>query len=99
MEPGCAFGTGTHQTTQLCMKALEKYMHKGDKVADIGMGSGILSILARKLGASYVYGCDNDETVIEVARENMKRNLDTYFEETDSESIVSLYSNRKLKAG
>ena len=74
LEPGCAFGTGTHQTTQLCMKALEKYMKKGDKVADIGMGSGILSILAKKLGASYVYGCDTDETVIEVAKENAKKN-------------------------
>lgn len=74
LEPGCAFGTGTHQTTQLCMKALEKYMKKGDSVADIGMGSGILSILAKKLGASYVYGCDNDDTVIEVAKENAKKN-------------------------
>ncbi len=74
LEPGCAFGTGTHQTTQLCMKALEKYMNKGDKVADIGMGSGILSILAKKLGASYVYGCDTDDTVIEVAKENSKKN-------------------------
>ena len=74
LEPGCAFGTGTHQTTQLCMKALEKYMKKGDKVADIGMGSGILSILAKKLGASYVYGCDTDETVIEVAKENADKN-------------------------
>jgi len=74
LEPGCAFGTGTHQTTQLCMKALEKYMKKGDKVADIGMGSGILSILAKKLGASYVYGCDTDETVIEVAKENAIKN-------------------------
>ncbi len=74
LEPGCAFGTGTHQTTQLCMKALEKYMKQGDKVADIGMGSGILSILAKKLGASSVYGCDNDETVIDVARENAKKN-------------------------
>lgn len=74
LEPGCAFGTGTHQTTQLCMKALEKYMKKGDKVADIGMGSGILSILAKKLGASYVYGCDTDETVIEVAKENAVKN-------------------------
>ena len=74
LEPGCAFGTGTHQTTQLCMKALEKYMNKGDKVADIGMGSGILSILAKKLGASYVYGCDTDDTVIEVAKENAKKN-------------------------
>ena len=74
LEPGCAFGTGTHQTTQLCMKALEKYMKKGDKVADIGMGSGILSILAKKLGASYVYGCDTDETVIDVAKENALKN-------------------------
>lgn len=74
LEPGCAFGTGTHQTTQLCMKALEKYMKKGDRVADIGMGSGILSILAKKIGASYVYGCDNDDTVIEVAKENAKKN-------------------------
>lgn len=74
LEPGCAFGTGTHQTTQLCMKALEKYMKSGDKVADIGMGSGILSILAKKLGASFVYGCDNDETVIDVAKENARKN-------------------------
>ncbi len=74
LEPGCAFGTGTHQTTQLCMKAIEKYMNEGDKVADIGMGSGILSILAKKLGASYVYGCDTDDTVIEVAKENAKKN-------------------------
>lgn len=74
LEPGCAFGTGTHQTTQLCMKALEKYMPQNARVADIGMGSGILSILAKKLGASYVYGCDNDDTVIDVARENAVKN-------------------------
>lgn len=74
LEPGCAFGTGTHQTTQLCMKALEKYMKPNDKVADIGMGSGILSILAKKLGASFVYGCDTDDTVINVAKENAKKN-------------------------
>lgn len=81
LEPGCAFGTGTHQTTQLCMKALEKYMKSNDKVADIGMGSGILSILAKKLGASYVYGCDTDDTVIEVAKENAKKNgVDAIFE-------------------
>ena len=78
LEPGCAFGTGTHQTTQLCMKALEKYIKKGDRVADIGMGSGILSILAKKLGASYVYGCDNDDTVIEVAKESAKKNGITF---------------------
>ena len=74
LEPGCAFGTGTHQTTQLCMKAIEKYMPIGAKVADIGMGSGILGVLAKKFGASYVYGCDNDDTVIEVAKENATKN-------------------------
>lgn len=74
LEPGCAFGTGTHQTTQLCMKAIEKYMQRGTKVADIGMGSGILAICAKKFGASYAYGCDNDETVIDVAKENAIKN-------------------------
>jgi len=74
LDPGCAFGTGTHQTTQLCMKALEKYLKKGDSVADIGTGSGILTILAKKLGAGEVYGCDNDETVIDVCVENAEIN-------------------------
>ena len=84
LEPGCAFGTGTHQTTQLCMKALEKYMKKGDKVADIGMGSGILSICAKKLGASYVHGCDIDEDVIDVAKENAMKNGVTLLSEPNS---------------
>lgn len=92
LEPGCAFGTGTHQTTQLCMKALEKYMKKGDKVADIGMGSGILSICAKKFGASSVYGCDIDEDVIDVAKENARKNLPNngeccYFELNTADKI------------
>ena len=74
LDPGCAFGTGTHATTQLCMKAIEKYMNQEDSVADIGMGTGILAICAKKLGAKKVYGCDNDETVIDVARENAFKN-------------------------
>lgn len=74
LEPGCAFGTGTHSTTQLCMKMIEKYMPCGARVADIGTGSGILAICAAKFGASYVYGCDNDDTVIDVARENAAKN-------------------------
>lgn len=84
LEPGCAFGTGTHQTTQLCMKALEKYMKKGDKVADIGMGSGILSICAKKFGASSVYGCDIDEDVIDVAKENAVKNREILLSEPNS---------------
>ena len=74
LDPGCAFGTGTHQTTQLCMKAIEKYLKKGDSIADIGTGSGILAICAKKFGASTAYGCDNDETVIDVCIENAKIN-------------------------
>ncbi len=82
LEPGCAFGTGTHQTTQLCMKAMEKYLKPDMTAADIGMGSGILSICAIKLGAKSAYGCDIDEDVIDVARENaLKNNVsDCYFE-------------------
>ena len=74
LDPGCAFGTGTHQTTQLCMKAIEKYLKTGDTMADIGTGSGILAICAKKFGASTAYGCDNDETVIDVCIENAQIN-------------------------
>ena len=92
LEPGCAFGTGTHQTTQLCLKSLEKYMSKNSKVADIGMGSGILGICAKKLGASYVYGCDNDETVIEVAKENaLKNSVECVFELNTADKITEKF--------
>ena len=92
LDPGCAFGTGTHQTTQLCMKALEKYMKKGDSVADIGTGSGILSILAMKLGASKTYGCDIDDTVIDVCRENAKiNNVECTFELGSADSASEQY--------
>jgi len=74
LEPGCAFGTGTHQTTQLCMKAIEKYMPQNAEVADIGTGSGILAVCAIKFGAKSAYGCDNDPTVIDVAKENAEKN-------------------------
>ena len=81
LEPGCAFGTGTHQTTQLCMKALEKYLQSEAEVADIGMGSGILAICAMKLGANSAYGCDIDDTIIDVAKENaLKNNVNCEFE-------------------
>lgn len=88
LEPGCAFGTGTHATTQLCMKAIEKYMPQNADIADIGMGSGILAICAKKFGADYVYGCDNDETVIDVAKENaIKNGVECEFELNTADKI------------
>ena len=93
LDPGCAFGTGTHQTTQLCMKAIEKYLKKDDSVADIGTGSGILAICAKKFGASTVYGCDNDETVIDVCIENAEINgvNDIKFELKTADKLTEKY--------
>ena len=92
LDPGCAFGTGTHQTTQLCMKAMEKYMPAGAKAADIGTGSGILAICAMKLGASSAYGCDNDEMVIDVCKDNATiNNINCTFELNTADKITEQY--------
>lgn len=92
LEPGCAFGTGTHQTTQLCMKAIEKYMPLNARMADIGTGSGILAICAAKSGASEVYGCDNDPTVIDVAKENAcKNDAECTFELNTADKIIEKF--------
>ncbi len=74
LDPGSAFGTGTHATTQLCIQAIEKYVKDGDFVADIGTGSGILAIAAVKCGASRAVGIDNDPLVIDVAIDNAQVN-------------------------
>lgn len=70
LDPGMAFGTGTHETTTLCMKALQKYVTPNDVVIDIGCGSGILSITSVKLGAEHVYAYDLDEVAVKSAMEN-----------------------------
>jgi ribosomal protein L11 methyltransferase len=73
--PGMAFGTGTHATTLLCVQALgERVKKKGLSVLDVGTGSGILSIVAAKLGAKAVLGIDIDGAAVENARENVERN-------------------------
>ena len=82
IDPGNAFGTGTHATTQLCVNAFEKYMNKNSVVADIGTGSGILSICAMKLGSVYADAVDTDDTAIETAKinayaNNVKINFET----------------------
>ena len=74
IDPGMAFGTGTHETTSLCLKAMEKYMHPGDRVLDVGCGSGILSIAADLLGAGDVLGIEIDPVAVEVSRENLELN-------------------------
>lgn len=70
MDPGMAFGSGTHETTRLCLKLLEKYVAKTSQVVDVGTGSGILAIAAKKLGAAFVYGVDLDAMAVTRAREN-----------------------------
>jgi ribosomal protein L11 methyltransferase len=74
LDPGMAFGTGTHETTVLCLELLEKHVKKDSVVIDIGCGSGILSVAAGMLGAAQVMGIDKDEVAVRVARENVKRN-------------------------
>ena len=74
IDPGTAFGTGQHETTQLCIRQLKKYMTEGAKVLDVGTGSGILGITALKLGAGKVFGTDLDENAIAAVGENLKAN-------------------------
>lgn len=74
MDPGMAFGTGTHETTRLCASLLEKYIKQGDKMLDIGSGSGILAICGAKLGASSCFACDIDPVAVRTEKENCERN-------------------------
>jgi len=74
LDPGLAFGTGSHPTTRLCMEWLEQSVRPGQSVLDYGCGSGILAILARKCGAEPVYGIDIDPQAVEAARQNSVRN-------------------------
>jgi len=73
IEPGMAFGTGHHETTRLALAALARHLRPGDKVLDLGTGSGILAIAAAKLGGEAL-GVDIDETVLPQAEENVRRN-------------------------
>ena len=70
IDPGTAFGTGKHETTQLCIRQLKKYLIPGMKLLDVGTGSGILSVVGLKLGADYALGTDLDPNAISAAEEN-----------------------------
>lgn len=74
IDPGMAFGTGTHPTTSLCLRTLEKYVQGGEEVIDVGTGSGILAIGAMKLGAKHVLALDLDPVAVSSARENSALN-------------------------
>ena len=74
IDPGTAFGTGMHETTQLCIRQLRKYIKGGERVLDVGTGSGILGIAALKLGAGSVFGTDLDENAIVAVGENLASN-------------------------
>ena len=74
LEPGLAFGTGSHETTRLCLEAIEKHIKPGSKMLDIGCGSGILSIASLLLGAGEATGVDIDKLAVKTALENAERN-------------------------
>ena len=85
LDPGMAFGTGSHETTRMCIKALERHVNKDSTVFDIGTGSGILSISAAKLGAKNTIGVDLDPVAVDSAKQNVSYN--------DISNIQILYGN------
>ena len=74
LNPGLTFGTGSHATTRLCLQTLDTHIHGGERVLDLGCGSGILSIAALRLGAESAFACDIDEKCVDVAYENAALN-------------------------
>ena len=96
IDPGAAFGTGSHPTTSLCLKKLEKFFLSGTKILDIGSGSGILSVAAKCFGASEIYSIDNDYLAINSTESNFRLNfgnldnLKTFLGPFDT--LVSKYS-------
>ena len=74
IDPGMAFGTGTHPTTAMCVHQIEQYVQPGSAFLDVGTGSGILMLAAAKMGANRLLGIDNDDVAVKVAGENMRLN-------------------------
>lgn len=92
LDPGMAFGTGTHPTTVLCLKALEGLIAPGDDVLDVGTGSGVLSIAAAKWGATKVLALDLDEVAVKSAESNIKlNNADDIVKVKQNDLVQSIY--------
>ncbi len=90
LDPGMAFGTGTHPTTVLCIQSLERTVKSGDRIVDVGTGSGVLSIAAAKLGAATIEALDLDEVAVNVAKSNITLNK--------VEDVVQVRQNNLLDA-
>jgi len=109
INPGMAFGTGVHETTQLAIEALERYVSPGMRVLDVGTGSGILAQVARRLGAAAIYACDIDPVAVEIAGQGFIGSVDAVrssvadlvIANISPEAVVALASNlmRVLKPG
>lgn len=97
LDPGRAFGTGSHPTTSLCLKLMEKNIYEGDSVIDVGTGSGILMIAADRLGASEIYGTDIDELAVESAKENLElNNISEDKAKVYKGDLISVVENKKF---
>ena len=97
LDPGRAFGTGSHPTTSLCLKLMEENIKEGDSVIDVGTGSGILMIAADRLGASEIYGTDIDELAVESAKENLELNkISEEKAKVYKGDLISVVENKKF---
>jgi ribosomal protein L11 methyltransferase len=90
IDPGNAFGSGTHETTSMCIEMIEKYMKKSDTVVDVGCGSGILAIAAGKLGSEHIIAVDIDENAVVTARENVALNGLTAFTDVRHGDLITV---------
>lgn len=97
LDPGMAFGTGTHATTALCLQTLEKVVKPGDEVIDVGTGSGVLSIAAAKLGAKHVLAIDLDPVAVSASHENVRVNaLESHISVRQGDLLQALRTNERV---
>ncbi|MBE6105082.1 50S ribosomal protein L11 methyltransferase [Anaerovibrio lipolyticus] len=97
LDPGAAFGTGTHATTSMCICELEKLVQPGMKVFDVGTGSGILSIIAAKLGAKDIQAVDYDDSVLKIVQENLEENhVENVISVAQSDLMQNVYGKANL---